>query len=478
MQQNNRTTCLSLMGLAGWMLAALLCSTQSSAAAASSDKEAEEINPKIILHLEVLLQSRKTAHEALDHIEQQWDVTDIPLLIEGMRFIRDPEIQQATFELLERKTGENFPREWSVWATWNWREEIPVSPHHAQFKEILYQPIDIRFTQYFTNQPAHTIRMDEIVWGGVQQDGIPPLRRPEMLTADKATYLADSDIVFGLVVNGDARAYPKRILAWHEMFVDTVGGVPVVGVYCTLCGSVILYETTVNGTPHAMGTSGFLYRSNKLMYDRGTHSLWSTLEGTPVVGPLVGKNIYLPRRTVVTTTWGEWKKRHPETQVLSLNTGHHRDYGEGVAYQSYFATDVLMFPVPQTDTRLANKAEVVALLLPDAKTATTKTHQPLAVSADYLRDQPIFHVTSNGVSFVILTDPSGANRVYARQENQKFKLGDTPEKLEDQNGLSWSVGEDQLTATDGTTLKRLPSHRAFWFGWFAAFPETQLIYRD
>jgi hypothetical protein len=99
-----------------------------------------------------------------------------------------------------------------------------------------------------------------------------------MISASEATYLDDDDVVFGIEVNGDVRAYPKRILAWHEMFVDTVGGIPVAGVYCTLCGTVILYETKVDGTNHEIGTSGFLYRSNKLMYDRATQSLWSTIK--------------------------------------------------------------------------------------------------------------------------------------------------------------------------------------------------------
>ena len=115
---------------------------------------------------------------------------------------------------------------------------------------------------------------------------------------------------------------------------------------------MVLYETRHKGVSHALGTSGFLYRSNKLMYDRETSSLWSTLHGTPVIGPLVGKGISLKRRSVVTTTWSEWKKRHPQTTVLSLDTGHRRDYGEGVAYQDYFSTDEVMFSVPQLDLSL------------------------------------------------------------------------------------------------------------------------------
>ena len=83
------------------------------------------------------------------------------------------------------------------------------------------------------------------------------------------------------------------------------------------------------------------------MYDQATQSLWSTLLGEPVIGPLVGQCIELKWRSVVTTTWGEWRRRHPDTKVLSLDTGFDRDYGEGVAYQEYFATDQLMFKSPQ-----------------------------------------------------------------------------------------------------------------------------------
>ena len=113
-------------------------------------------------------------------------------------------------------------------------------------------------------------------WGGVKQDGIPPLRQPNMVSAAEADYLQNDNVVFGIAINGDARAYPKRILAWHEMFIDNIGGIDFAGVYCTLCGAVILYKTRHEGIEHKLGTSGFLYRSNKLMYDQDTQSLWNT----------------------------------------------------------------------------------------------------------------------------------------------------------------------------------------------------------
>jgi hypothetical protein len=312
-----------------------------------------------------------------------------------------------------------------------------------------------------------TIRLDEVIWGGVVQDGIPPLRNPDMIAAAQATYLADEHVVFGLAVNGDARAYPKRILAWHEMFTDTIGGVPVAGVYCTLCGAMILYESTYDGTLHELGTSGFLYRSNKLMYDRATQSLWTTLGGEPVIGPLAGQGIRLKRGSVVTTTWGEWRKRHPRTQVLSLATGHQRDYSEGAAYREYFATDELMFQVPKRDGRLANKAQVLGLVF--AQTAD----KPLAIAADYLRTRPVHHETVGELKFVVLTDPSGANRVY-QSDAVSFTGFDGRHTATDSDGRQWAMSEEMLTR-NGQVLPRLPAHRAFWFGWYAAYPHTRLV---
>jgi len=185
------------------------------------------------------------------------------------------------------------------------------------------------------------------------------------------------------------------------------------------------------------------------MYDHETKSFWSTLQGKPVVGALVGKDISLKRRHVVTTTWGQWKKRHPDTTVLSLDTGHRRDYGEGVAYHDYFATDKLMFKVPGQDKRLLNKDSVVAL---------RDDNSQLAISAKFLAKNPVYSDKLGDQDLVVLTNAAGANRVYDSRGT----------------GTQWMVNESELTA--GTkSLSRLPSHRAFWFGWSSQFPDTRLV---
>jgi hypothetical protein len=256
---------------------------------------------------------------------------------------------------LERQTRQRFGDDLRAWRKWLWALSHSPHPDYASFKADLYSRIDPRFREFFPPRVKATIRLDEIDWGGVTVNGIPPLRSSKTISAADATWLGDGHIVFGITINGQARAYPKRILAWHEMAIDRVGGVDLTIVYCTLCGTVIPYESSVNGRRLTFGTSGLLYRSNKLMFDEETHSLWSSIEGVPVLGTLVNSGLRLPFRSVVTTTWREWKRDHPTTTVLSLETGYDRDYSEGVAYRDYFSTDRLMFEVPQTDTRLKTK---------------------------------------------------------------------------------------------------------------------------
>ena len=321
-------------------------------------------------------------------ITARFDKSWVAPTLEVYNFVYDPTLRKQLLNELQKETGQDFGTNMNEWFRWVWNQPEVKAAGYDQFKADFYGEIDPKFRRYFEGRAdTARIRLDEVRWGGVRQDGIPPLRNPKMIKASKADYLEDDNVVFGIEVNGDFRAYPKRILAWHEMFVDEVGGVDVAGVYCTLCGTVILYDTTLDGQKYNLGTSGFLLRSNKLMYDKATQSLWNTIKGEPVLGPLVDKNIALDRYSVVTTTWGKWKKLHPQTKVLSLDTGYRRNYDEGVAYHDYFATDDLMFNTPFQDSRLANKEEVLALRFKG---------QPgsIAVDTNYLNKNPIYAGTA------------------------------------------------------------------------------------
>ncbi len=464
MQLQKHLNLRNTLGALGFLFALFSLST-----IATSENTPPLETKQVALNFASLLAIQGTElEETLSQIDDAWQPSFASMTLDVLSLSRRSAVRNQLIEILENNTGQQFGADMDAWFNWIWNQDEVAHTHYAQFKSLLFGLVDPKFRQYFNDQFERIIRLDEVRWGGVVQDGIPPLRRPKMLPASKANYLDDSDVVFGIQINGDTRAYPKRILAWHEMFVDTVGGVPFAGVYCTLCGAVILYETQQGDTQFNMGTSGFLYRSNKLMYDKATQSLWSTTRGEPVIGPLVGQGIRLQRSFLVTTTWGEWRKRHPKTMVLSLDTGYKRDYGEGVAYRNYFATDELMFKVPKLDARLNNKDEILALTFPDL------TDNTLAIDANFLRENPLYQDQLATQRLLVLTDPSGANRVYDAGE-YTFEAYDQERTVTDNKGVVWDLTEPALTASDGTQLKRLPAHRAFWFGWVAVHQDTRLV---
>lgn len=408
--------------------------------------------------------------QSLEYIRSHWKEGYESMLIETLHFSIQRKVSKDYLDLLQSKTGKEFGPDLDRWYHWLWNKPAAYSSEYFDFKAKLYGLIDHRFATYFSQRKKQsTIRLDEVMWGGVLQDGIPPLRNPKMLAAGDADYLSDEDIVFGIELNGDARAYPKRILAWHEMFTDRIGEIDVAGVYCTLCGTMIVYKTSFEGQSYELGTSGFLYRSNKLMYDMKTQSLWSTLLGEPVIGPLVGRGIKLSYISVVTTSWGDWKKRHPHSTVLSSDTGFDRNYGEGVAYASYFATDELMFQVPVKDDRLKNKDEILAIRLP------RQTDDVMAISSAFLKKNPFYSTDLGGVAITVFTDSSGAHRAYATKDLQ-FADYDQISLVSDTKGNLWKLEEANMISDQGVELKRIPTYNAFWFGFKAAFPNTLLIY--
>ena len=386
---------------------------------------------------------------------------------------RGSPIRRRLLAFLGKQTGKGFGDDLERWQTWMWTLPYEPHPEYTTLKGLVYGQVDPRMQAFFPPGVKATIRLDEVDWGGVKVNGIPPLRTPSVLPAAQAKYLNDANIVFGLVVNGEARAYPKRILAWHEMAIDRLGGLDLTIVYCTLCGTVIPYESAVGGQTRQFGTSGLLYQSNKLMFDEGTNSLWSTFEGVPVVGALVGSGLTLKTRPAVTTTWKEWRTTHPTTTVLSLDTRHQRDYSEGAAYRDYFATDKLMFQVSRTDNRLPNKAEVVVFR---ARAASAQGAPiPVALDAQFLKRHPVYSFTVGQDRYTVITSKGGANQVYRLD-------ADIPEQaagavLRDRAGRTWRVTEDALLGqgdADGEG-PRVSAQRAFWFGWYAQFPTTLLF---
>ena len=402
---------------------------------------------------------------ALKALEERGDPDVVPALIQALRFVSDKAAINATLVALVRE------RPGTTWHDWMlWQEAHPEIEPFAGFdayKADAMALIDENFRLFLGPGVKHEIRLEEIAWGGVRKDGIPALINPTHTGAREADYLEDDELVFGVEINGDARAYPLRILDWHEMFNDVVGGVPVALAYCTLCGSGILYETLMppRTEPLIFGSSGFLYRSNKLMYDRLTHSLWNQFTGRPVVGPLTGSGIELKVRPVAITSWKGWRRRHPDTKVLSLDTGFARDYTPGRPYGTYFDSPDLMFPALVPDKRLKPKDYVFALRAGDREKAW-----PLSS----FEDGAVINDSVGELDVVLIGNVATRTvRAYGAGGRDFAAVADQPDSVI-ADGEIWKVEEDALVSAGGQRLERLAGHIAYWFAWRGFRPEAPL----
>jgi len=378
---------------------------------------------------------------------------------------RAEEVSRLMAKIAGEKSGGRSPRH--GWAEWIGRnEQVKPKEGYLEFKASVFARYDPAFRRFLDPRLTYRVRPEEIEWGGVRKDGIPALNNPKQVSAAEASYLNGKDRVFGVLINGEARAYPHRILDWHEMCNDVVGGVPVSLAYCTLCGAGILYHGRAGERTFTFGSSGLLYRSNKLMYDHQTESLWNQLTGEPLSGALVDAGIKLKVLPVVVTTWEEWSRRHPNTRVLDPATGFQRDYSRG-PYEDYFKSKDTMFPVWLTSGELQPKDIVFALIV---------NGRPKAYSLELLKREGITHDRLGGKDLVLVTDrSSGAVRAY-ESGGKRFKPGlKGAELLEEGSGVAWKLSEDHLHA-NGEKLPRLAGHMAYWFGWFAFYPTTE-VYR-
>lgn len=400
--------------------------------------------------------SRVQRQAALDALAQSGRRDAVPILVMALRYTTGT--TAPIVSALERLSGANPGSGWDDWM--KWQESHPETgtiPGFGKLQARVFQLIDPQFKLFLSGSEHHDIRFEEIVWGGVVKDGIPALTNPRLIAANYAGYLNDSDLVFGVSINDDIRAYPLRIMDWHEMFNDVIGGVPVSLAYCTLCGSGILFESQVEGrsTPFTFGSSGFLYRSNKLMYDTETNSLWNQFTGRPVVGALTGSGIELKTRPVVISSWADWKARHPRTRVLTPDTGFKRDYSAGAAYGDYFSSPGLMFPTNTAGLPLQPKDYVFAL-----RSSVVEKAWPLALfdGGAVINDQA-------GILALVLIGDQATRTVRAyRSDGLAFQKREDRDQL-NQDGATWTITEDALVGPNGRTLPRLPGHIAYAFAW-------------
>ncbi|MBL6929702.1 MAG: DUF3179 domain-containing protein [Rhodospirillales bacterium] len=385
--------------------------------------------------------------------------TDVaPALILALRYNRP--LSAEISHTLSQITGHTGAKTWFDWMLWlEENSQIVPHPSYQQIKLETLTQVDSNFARFLPLSRDARIRPEEVVWGGVAVDGIPALTNPVQSDADAADYLIPGELVFGIEINGDARAYPLRIMDWHEMLNDVIGGVPVSLAYCTLCGSGILFDTGVDGfdEPLVFGSSGLLYRSNKLMFDRNTDSLWNQFTGQPVSGPLAARDMELKMLPVTITSWRQWRAAHPDTRVLSLDTGHVRDYSLGGPYGHYFGSPDLMFPALADGKDRPLKDYVFGIRAVGGAKAW-----PL----EDFRTQPVINDTV-GTTNVVLIGNVITRTVRAFERGDLAFERAAPKGALTADGETWEITEAALVNSSGEKLARVAGHVAFWFAWSA-----------
>lgn len=273
------------------------------------------------------------------------------------------------------------------------------------------------------------VPQEQIFMGGPAKDGIPALTRPALIPADEANYLRPADRVAGVVFEGTARAYPLRILNYHEVVNDDIGDTRIAVTYCPLCDSVAAFDRRTKLGEREFGVSGLLYQSNVLLYDRGREkeSLWSQMRAAGISG--AAADSLLTPLPVELTTWQDWQNRHPATLVLSLDTGHKRDYDLN-PYEDYFSSPDLMFPVEVQSDLLHPKEPILGVWA---------ENEARAYAISQFGEQPLqLNERIGGKHFTLLYEPGTRTARIAQSDQGVHHM------------------------------------YALWFAWFAFHPETEL----
>lgn len=278
---------------------------------------------------------------------------------------------------------------------------------------------------FFLENPQ--ISTTEIISGGPPRDGIPAILDPQFVSQfDAANFMEEDDIVLSVTHDGVTRAYPFRIMNWHEVVNDQIGDFKFAATYCPLCGTAMVFERVVNGRELTFGVSGLLYRDNVLMYDHQTESLWNQLALQAQTGVMFKTPLkWIPSQQL---RYSKWKERFPDGVVLSTNTGFSRDYSRD-PYTWVPNTDSTLSGVPIIRDDLAIKAWVFGILINDTARA-----YPLEV----LALKPFFTETFAGVPL----------------------------------DVSYDASASELTITRTDTGEVIPAVQSFWFAWQGFYPET------
>ncbi len=332
------------------------------------------------------------------------------------------------------------------------------------------------------------IDLDDIISGGPPPDGIPPIDDPKFLAPEDVTFLVPQEPVIAVEVEGVAKAYPIRILMWHEIVNDVFDGTPVVVTYCPLCNTGIAYlRPTIDGELLDFGTSGKLYNSNLIMYDRQTNSYWPQAMGKAVVGPLTGEELeFVPARIL---SWGDWLLAYPDGFVLSTDTGVSRTYGSN-PYAGYDHESVPFLFAGETDPRLRAKEHILgiageggAIAFPFSELASRATGGATVVQGSFGGPRLVVFWQAGTVSALDAaeipeSEDVGAAAAYVPVvDGQRLTFEVQGGRFVDQQtGSVWSIDGRALTGQlAGSRLEVALAIDSFWFDWAAFHPETEIF---
>ena len=362
-----------------------------------------------------------------------WIISDL------MRFVTEQNFHAVLADAASQLLGSDLQGQnhWGGVTNQLMAWDVPAPPNYLAVKAAIFTGIVPGWEKIFVKGD---VDWRHVSWGGVLIDNraydttdercncIPAADNPEVSTASEATWLEDDDIVFGIEVNGEYRAYPRQIMEVREMVNDTLGGRDLGIPYCTLCGAAQAYFTDQLGAGierPILRTSGLLIRSNKVMYDLTTYSVFDTFLGKAVTGPLAEKGVTLKQATVVTTDWGTWKEAHPETTVLAERYA----LGRNPDFRNTRDANGPIFPVGDVDPRLPVHADVIG--------AITASGKPIAF------------------------ERSKALVALRRGEDITFE------------NIRLALDAGGIRAVDAQGAD-VGSHQAFWFAWAQFHPETAL----
>lgn len=297
-----------------------------------------------------------------------------------------------------------------------------IKPRQSFLSEQLVKPLLVK-TQYKLSEDYLKYVNQNMVSGGPPKDGIPAIDNPKYVAVEEAEvlgYVEDDELVFGINYKGNVKAYPQSIMYWHEIVNEEFNGDKIAITYCPLTGSVIAY------LGKNLGVSGKLYNSNLVMYDRETDSEIPQILGTEVNGLLKGEN--LEKVHVWVTTWKNWKLKHPDTLVLSRETGFAREYDRN--------------PYPGYDTLL-------------------RVWFPVAAKSDTFESKKlVFGIDHQGEFLAVPKDE------FSQQKNATVKLENSEIRLE------WDSSLEVIRAfSEG---KELVTTEMYWFAWYAYHPDTKV----